>query len=82
MTWVGAVLLSGDLTHALTSEAGGLHIRAGGVVNLEDALTKYGVMDDADADASNCLSFLHSMLRLNPSDRATADELLRHKWLS
>jgi serine/threonine-protein kinase SRPK3 len=64
------------------SEAGQLRIRAQGVINLERALTRYGVISDMDVDAPNCVSFLRSMLRLKPSDRATADELLCHKWLN
>lgn len=63
-------------------DGGRLRIRAGGVVSLEGALKTYGVISDGDADGANLVAFLRSMLRLNPSDRATAGELLRHKWLS
>jgi serine/threonine-protein kinase SRPK3 len=64
---------------ALMWEAGRLRIRAQNVVNLEGALTKYGVISGV---GHNCVSFLSSMLRLKLSDRATAAELLCHKWLN
>ncbi|KXN81871.1 Serine/threonine-protein kinase spk-1 [Leucoagaricus sp. SymC.cos] len=63
-------------------DEGRLHIRAGGVVSLEGALKTYGVIGDGNADGANLVAFLRSMLRLKPSDRATAGELLRHKWLN
>jgi len=66
----------------LMSESGRLHIRVGGVVSLELALKRYGVITDDNADGANLVDFLRSMLRLKPCDRLSAGELLGHKWLS
>jgi hypothetical protein len=53
-----------------------LRIRVEGVKSLEDALKIYNVLGDDEMPA--CISFLQSMLRLNPSDRANAADL---EWL-
>jgi len=47
------------------------------VVSLQLALERYGVI----SDGAVFVEFLCSMLRLKPSDRATADKLPDHKWL-
>jgi len=59
-----------------------LYIRGKDVVSLQLALRRYGVISDDDVDGIVLVEFLHSMLRLKPSDRATAGELLNHRWLS
>lgn len=46
---------------------------------LEDALKVYNVVPDEEF--ASCVSFLHSMLRLNPRDRMSARSLLSHEWL-
>jgi len=52
------------------------------VVSLQLALERYGVISDGDdGDGAVFVEFLCSMLRLKPSDRATADKLPDHKWL-
>ncbi|KXN87215.1 Serine/threonine-protein kinase spk-1 [Leucoagaricus sp. SymC.cos] len=53
-------------------DEGRLRIRVGGVVSLEGALQKYGVISGSDTDDATLVAFIRSMLRLNPSDRATA----------
>jgi len=70
--------LSGML---LISRLGHLYIRVHNMISLELALQRFGVMTDG-ADGINLVNFLRSMLRLKPSDRASAGELLGHKWLS
>jgi len=57
-------------------------MRVVGVVSLELALQRYGVITDDGADGTNLVEFLRSMLRLKPCDRPSAGELLGHKWLS
>lgn len=46
---------------------------------LEQILDVYDVLDDVEKPL--CVDFLRSMLRLKPSNRATANELLNHPWL-
>ncbi|KAF9237257.1 kinase-like domain-containing protein [Melanogaster broomeanus] len=58
---------------------GRLCIQVNGVRDLETALRNYNVLDDVELPL--CVSFLRSMLRLKPSDRATAAELVQHEWL-
>jgi len=60
----------------------GLHLRVKGAVSLKVALQRYGVITDDDTDGTNLVDFLRSMLRLKPSDRLSAGELLGHKWLN
>ena len=50
------------------SIAGELRVRVGGIRDLEKALRNYNVVDDDEVP--KCISFLQSMLRLEPSDRA------------
>ena len=64
---------------ALISTAGKLRIRVQGVRGLEDALKSYKVVGDDELPI--CASFLRSMLRLKPSDRASAADLMQHEWL-
>jgi serine/threonine-protein kinase SRPK3 len=59
--------------------AGKLLIQVEGVRSLEQALESYKVV--ADDELSMCTSFLRLMLRLQPSDRASAADLLEHEWL-
>lgn len=74
-----------DTTYFLTGKHGGkyfdnagkLRIQVGGVRGLEEAL-EYVVSND---EMPMCLSFLRSMLRLKPSDRASAADLIQHEWL-
>lgn len=58
---------------------GKLRIQVEGVRSLEQALESYKVV--ADDELSMCASFLRLMLRLQPSDRASAADLLEHEWL-
>jgi len=58
---------------------GKLRIRVEGIQGLEEALKAYNVI--GDDEASLCVSFLRSMLRLKPSDRASPADLTQHKWL-
>lgn len=58
---------------------GKLLIQVEGVRGLEQALESYKVV--ADDELSMCTSFLRLMLRLQPSDRASAPDLLEHEWL-
>ncbi|KJA15817.1 hypothetical protein HYPSUDRAFT_58602 [Hypholoma sublateritium FD-334 SS-4] len=58
---------------------GRLSIQVQNIRNLEEALDSYHVLDDVDKPL--CVDFLRSMLRLKPSDRATAAELLEHAWI-
>ncbi|KAG1724359.1 serine protein kinase Sky1, partial [Suillus lakei] len=46
---------------------------------LENILESYKVV--GDEELSMCTSFLRSMLRLKPSDRASAADLMQHEWL-
>ncbi|KAF9230901.1 kinase-like domain-containing protein [Melanogaster broomeanus] len=56
-------------------------LRIGGAgLDLDTILHSYNVLDEVEHPIF--VSFLRSMLRLNPSDRATAAELLRHEWLT
>lgn len=61
------------------SVIGKLRIRVQGVRGLEDSLRAYNVL--GDDEMSSCISFLQSMLRLKPSDRASAADLIQHEWL-
>ncbi|KAF9237968.1 kinase-like domain-containing protein, partial [Melanogaster broomeanus] len=67
-----------DASH-VNYDTGRLCIRVDGVRGLETALRNYNVLDDVELPL--CASFLRSMLRLKPSDRATAAELVQHEWL-
>ncbi|KDR74608.1 hypothetical protein GALMADRAFT_1333939 [Galerina marginata CBS 339.88] len=58
---------------------GHLSIQVQNILNLEQALDAYRVLDDAEKPL--CIDFLKSMLRLKPSDRSTAAELLEHSWI-
>lgn len=58
---------------------GKLRIQVEGVRALEQALESYKVV--ADDELSMCTSFLRLMLRLQPSNRASALDLLEHEWL-
>ncbi|KIM36677.1 hypothetical protein M413DRAFT_424385 [Hebeloma cylindrosporum] len=49
------------------------------VRDLEQALDAYRVLSDAEKPI--CVDFLRSMLRLKPTDRASAAELLAHEWI-
>lgn len=60
-------------------DTGQLRIKVQGVRSLEEALRNYKVLDDVEMPI--CVSFLRSMLRLMPSDRASAAQLLGHEWL-
>ena len=60
--------------------AGKLRIQVGGVKGLEEALKSYDVVNDNEV--SMCASFLRSMLRLKPSNRASAADLIQHDWLN
>jgi len=51
-----------------------------GVVGLEHALKVYDVL--RAEELSSCTSFLQSMLKLKPSDRASASDLSNHHWLT
>jgi len=57
-----------------------LRISVEGVVGLEDALKVYDVL--RAEELSVCISFLRSMLKLKPSDRASASDLSNHHWLT
>ena len=58
---------------------GHLSIQVQNIRNLEQALDAYRVLDNVDKPL--CIDFLRSMLRLKPSDRASAAELLEHTWI-
>jgi serine/threonine-protein kinase SRPK3 len=58
---------------------GKLRIQVEGVRALEQALESYKVV--ANDELSMCTSFLRLMLRLQPSNRASALDLLEHEWL-
>jgi serine/threonine-protein kinase SRPK3 len=58
---------------------GGLRIKVQNVGNMEQVLDVYGVFDDFEKPLF--IDFLHSILRLKPSDRASAEELLEHEWV-
>ncbi|KAG1764076.1 hypothetical protein EV702DRAFT_1155039, partial [Suillus placidus] len=58
---------------------GKLRIQVEEIRGLEKALESYKVV--SDDELSMCTSFLRSMLRLQPSDRASAADLLEHEWL-
>ena len=45
-----------------------------------EALKSYNVL--GNDEAAICVSFLRSILRLKPSDRASAADLIQHDWLS
>jgi serine/threonine-protein kinase SRPK3 len=47
--------------------------------SLEQVVDLYGVLDDSEKPLF--IDFLRSMLRLKPSDRASAAELLEHEWV-
>jgi len=64
---------------ALIYTVGKLRIRVQGVRGLEDALKSYKVIGDDELPI--WASFLRSMLRLKPSDRASAADLMQHEWL-
>ena len=59
--------------------AGTLRIQVGGVRGLEEALKSYNVVNDDELYM--CISFLRSMLRLKPSNRASATDLIQPEWL-
>jgi len=59
---------------------GHLSIQVQNIRNLEQALDAYRVLDNV-VDKPLCIDFLRSMLRLKPSDRASAAELLEHAWI-
>lgn len=59
--------------------AGQLRVR-GHTQTLQEILQIYKIFDDED-QLAQCVSFLQLMLRLNPSDRATAKDLVLHKCL-
>jgi serine/threonine-protein kinase SRPK3 len=50
-----------------------------GIQILERALDDFCVLDDAEKPLF--IDFLKSMLRLKPSERASAAELLEHEWI-
>jgi len=58
---------------------GKLRIRVEGIRGLPEALKSYNVL--GDEEVSMCTSFLQLMLRLKPSDRASAADLTQHEWL-
>ncbi|KAF9508639.1 hypothetical protein BS47DRAFT_1350109 [Hydnum rufescens UP504] len=58
---------------------GKLRVQVDGKRTLEKALRNYNVLRDDELPL--CISFLHSMLRLKPSDRATTTDLIQHEWL-
>ncbi|KAG1779518.1 kinase-like domain-containing protein [Suillus placidus] len=58
---------------------GTLRIQVEEIRGLENALESYKVV--GDDELFMCTSFLRSMLRLQPSDRASAADLLEHEWL-
>ena len=60
---------------------GHLSIQVQEIRNLEQALDAYHVLDSDNVDKPLCIDFLRSMLRLKPSDRASAAELLEHAWI-
>jgi serine/threonine protein kinase len=62
-----------------TSTEGKLRIQVAGIQGLEEALESYNVISKEDLPM--CISFLRSMLRLKPSDRASAVDLIHHEWL-
>ena len=57
---------------------GKVRIKVQGVQGLEDTLKVYKVVDDVELPI--CASFLRSMLRLKPSDRSSAANLMQHEW--
>ena len=60
---------------------GHLSIQVQSIRNLEQALDAYRVLDSDNVDKPLCIDFFRSMLRLKPSDRASAAELLEHAWI-
>jgi serine/threonine-protein kinase SRPK3 len=58
---------------------GHLRRRVEPVRGLEWVLGNYDVLDDVELPL--CASFLREMLRLKPSDRATAAQLAQQQWL-
>jgi serine/threonine protein kinase len=64
----------------LMSRSGDLGIYGADANDIGDTLKDLEVIDDGDTDGANLIAFLRSMLRSNPSDRATTGELLRHEW--
>ena len=63
----------------LMSIIGKLRIQVEGIRGPKEALQSYNVFDYDEV--SMCTLFLQSMLRLKPSDRATAADLVQHEWL-
>jgi serine/threonine-protein kinase SRPK3 len=61
------------------SVVGKLRIQVAGVRSLEEALEYSNVV--SNDELPTCVSFLRSMLRLKPSDRASAADLIQHEWL-
>ncbi|KZT25370.1 kinase-like protein [Neolentinus lepideus HHB14362 ss-1] len=51
-----------------------------GAVDLPNALRNYHVLEEEELQI--CVAFLRLMLRLDPSNRATARQLLQHEWLT
>ncbi|KAG2126926.1 kinase-like domain-containing protein [Suillus clintonianus] len=76
-----------DTTHFQTGkhlgkyfdDDGKLRIKVEEIQGLENVLESYKVV--GDDELSMCTSFLRSMLRLKPSDRASAADLMQHEWL-
>ncbi|KAF9518254.1 hypothetical protein BS47DRAFT_1379973 [Hydnum rufescens UP504] len=56
-----------------------LRLQVEGKPTLEKALRNYNIVGDDELPL--CISFLQSMLRLRPSDRAAATDLIQHDWL-
>ncbi|KAF9472717.1 kinase-like protein [Pholiota conissans] len=56
-----------------------MNLKVRGVADLDSALTSYNVLDDVEKQ--RFVEFVRPMLRLKPSDRPTAAELLKHEWI-
>ncbi|KAF9471005.1 hypothetical protein BDN70DRAFT_888552 [Pholiota conissans] len=58
---------------------GRTNLKMRGIADLDSALTRYSVFDDVEKQCF--VEFVRPMLRLKPSDRPTAAELLKRKWI-
>lgn len=76
------VVAERGVTKQINLYPGKLLLGIQGTKTLEQILDVYKVFEEDDGDEKRlALEFLRSMLRLKPSDRATAAELLSHPWL-
>ena len=68
-----------NIGQQVMSVTGKLRVQIEGKRNLEKALRSYNVV--GDDEVPGCIAFLQLMLRLKPSNRASAMDLIHHEWL-